>query len=138
MSRSISKKAKSKPEPFDQKLYDRVKEKIYKKNPVHSAYRSGIIVKTYKSEFAKRYGSRKSPYKNKSRSKSTGLTRWFREKWRNQRGEIGYNKKGDVYRPTVRVTKQTPVTFRELSNKELERAKKEKKTKGHVYRFRSK
>ena len=34
--------------PEDQKMYDRVKAKIYKKYPKHSAYRSGLLVKEYK------------------------------------------------------------------------------------------
>ena len=38
------------PEPKDLKLYKKVKEEVYKKYPKHSAYRSGILVKTYKSK----------------------------------------------------------------------------------------
>ena len=32
------------PTPVDQNLYDKIKEKVKKENPVHSAYRSGKIV----------------------------------------------------------------------------------------------
>ena len=32
--------------PVDQELYDKVKKKIYAKYPVHSAYRSSLLVKT--------------------------------------------------------------------------------------------
>ena len=32
------------PEPKDKKLYQRTKKYIYKKNPKHSAYRSGLLV----------------------------------------------------------------------------------------------
>tara|TARA_S200002703_G_scaffold72022_1_gene62427 strand:+ start:79 stop:198 length:120 start_codon:yes stop_codon:yes gene_type:complete len=34
--------------PKDQNMYNRIKRKIYKDNPKHSAYRSGLIVKKYK------------------------------------------------------------------------------------------
>ena len=36
------------PTPKDKKLYEEVKEEIYKKYPKHSAYRSGLIVQEYK------------------------------------------------------------------------------------------
>ena len=40
-------------EPVDMKLYEKVKKKVYKKHPKHSAYRSGILVQTYKKTFKK-------------------------------------------------------------------------------------
>ena len=40
------------PKPRDINLYNKVK-KVYKKIPKHSAYRSGILVQTYKKEFKK-------------------------------------------------------------------------------------
>ena len=43
------------------------------------------------------------------------LKRWFKEKWVNSRGEVGYKKTSDVYRPTVRVNKDTPTTFKEFT-----------------------
>lgn len=120
--------------PEDQKMYDRVKAKIYKKYPKHSAYRSGLLVKEYKDAFKKKYGN-KSPYKGKKQTKK-GLSRWFKEDWKNQRGETGYKKKGDVYRPTKRITKDTPKTFKELSKKEVKKAQKEKKETGRVKKFK--
>jgi hypothetical protein len=69
-------------EPVDNKLYNMIKNRIYKEQPQHSAYRSGKIVQEYKRRFSIKYGNRKSPYKgNKTRKK--GLTRWFDEKWKN-------------------------------------------------------
>ncbi len=38
------------PVPRDKKLYEMVKKRVYKKIPKHSAYRSGVIVKTYKKK----------------------------------------------------------------------------------------
>ena len=126
-----------KPEPVDIKLYQKIKKQIYKKYPVHSAYRSGLLVKNYKEEFAKIYGTRKKPYKGKKPTKK-GLTRWFLEDWKSNTGEYKYTNKNSVYRPTKRITSQTPLTFSELSKKELEKAKKEKSKKGRIYRFREK
>ena len=37
-------------QPTDKKLYEKVKAEIYKKYPKHSAYRSGLLVKEYKSQ----------------------------------------------------------------------------------------
>ena len=120
--------------PTDQKMYDRVKARIYKKYPKHSAYRSGLLVKEYKAAFKKKHGN-KSPYQGKKK-KNEGISRWMKEKWRNQRGEVGYKKKGDVYRPTKRITKDTPATFKEISKKELKKAQKEKKETGRVKKFK--
>ena len=122
------------PKPRDNDLYNKVKKKVYKKIPKHSAYRSGILVQTYKKEFKKKYGKSKEPYIGKKTSKR-GLKRWFKEEWANQRGEIGYKYKGDVYRPTKRITKKTPKTFKELNKKQIDRAKTKKRKYGRVYRF---
>lgn len=132
-SRSRSRKSTG-PTPADPRLYARVKAKVVREIPTHSAYRSGLIVKAYKEAFAKRHG-RLAPYLGK-RSASKGLTRWFREEWRNQRGQVGYAKKGDLYRPTKRITAKTPTTFGELSSKDLRRASEEKRKTGHVRRFK--
>jgi hypothetical protein len=124
-------------EPIDIKLYNKTKKKIYKRIPKHSAYRSGILVQTYKKNFKNKYGTIKSPYKgNKTKTKKKGLSRWFKEKWVNQRGEIGYKYKNDIYRPSKRITKKTPLTHKELSNKEINRARTKKYRKGRVYRFK--
>lgn len=120
--------------PTDLKLYKRIKNKIYKKIPKHSAYRSGTVVKEYKIAFKKKNGN-KSPYKGR-KTRKHGLIRWFKEKWRNQRGEIGYKYKSDVYRPTRRITKRTPKTFNELTEKEIKRAGVEKRRTKRVRKFK--
>lgn len=119
--------------PKDPKLYQRVKNQIYKKYPKHSAYRSGLLVKKYKELYKKKYNST-SAYSGKKQEKK-GLSRWFKEKWRNQRGNVGYKKKGDVYRPTKRITKKTPKTYKELSKPRIKKAIEEKKKKGRVKKF---
>ena len=122
--------------PTDSKLYSRVKSRIYKKYPQHSAYRSGLLVQAYKKNFARKYGTTKSPYKGKKTPKS-GLSRWFKEKWRSDTGKVGYTTGSSVYRPTRRITKSTPTTFSELTPSQIKQAKKEKARTGKVKRFDS-
>ena len=131
-----TKKTTNKPIPSNLKLYKKIKEKVYKKIPKHSAYRSGIVVQQYKNKFREKYGN-KEPYKGKKTVKR-GLKRWFKEKWVNQRGEIGYKYKNDVYRPSKRITKKTPTTHNELSKRQIKRARKEKYRTGRVKRFKKK
>ena len=122
------------PKPKDLKLYDKIKSKIYKENPKHSAYRSGKVVSEYKKSFAKKHGKTVSPYAGKKPTK-TGLTRWFKEDWKSDTGKYKYTTKNSVYRPRIRVTKKTPKTFSELSAAQLKKAKKEKKLTGRVKKF---
>ena len=122
------------PIPKDIKLYNKNKKNIYKKHPKHSAYRSGILVQTYKKNFIKKHGKTKNPYIGK-KSVKKGLKRWFKEKWVNQRGEVGYKYKSDIYRPSKRITKKTPKTHKELSKKRIKKARKTKYRKGRVKKF---
>jgi hypothetical protein len=115
---------KKNPSILNSKLYLKAKQKY--QNVKHSAYKSGLIVQEYK-----RLGGRYSKPSNKH-----GLTRWFKEKWRNQRGEVGYKHKSDIYRPTKRVSRKTPMTHHELTKKEINRARREKVKKGRVKRFK--
>ena len=110
----------------NQELYDKVKKQIYAKYPVNSAYRSGLLVKTYKEQGGKYIGKE---------NKSSGLNRWYREKWSNSRGEIGYQNKSDVYRPTVKVNKDTPTTFKELTKEQINKAQAEKAKHGRIKKF---
>jgi len=121
--------------PTNGKLYSRVKSRIYKKYPKHSAYRSGLLVQAYKKEFAAKYGKTRSPYKGK-KTPNSGLSRWFREKWQSDAGKTGYTSKSSVYRPTQRITKDTPTTFSELTPSMIKRAKKEKAATGRVKKFK--
>lgn len=100
-------------EPTNKKLWDKAKklaDAVYGKP---SAYKSGYIVKKYKELGGTFYMTqeRSKPPKTKS------LTRWFKEKWVNQHGTVGYKHKDDVYRPSKRVTKDTPKTWSELTKK---------------------
>jgi hypothetical protein len=87
------------PIPINLELYNIVKkeaDRIYSKP---SAYKSGYIVKEYKKRGGK-YSGKKT---------NTGLTRWYKEQWK----DIG-NKSYPVYRPTKRITEDTPLTADEI------------------------
>ena len=118
--------------PEDKNLYNRVKKEIFSKNPVNSAYRSGLLVKTYKERFEKN-NPNKSPYIDNNSKKP--LKRWFMENWKNQKNMVGYSQKGDIYRPTIKISKNTPKTFSELTSKEIKKAMVMKKQKGRVNKF---
>ena len=119
------------PQPTDEKLYEKIKNELFKKYKP-SAYRSGLLVQKYKEEFVKKHNNNNYYRGNKTNS---NLKRWFDEKWTNQRGEIGYKNKSDVYRPTVRINNKTPTTFNELSKNQIIKAKKEKEKTGRVKKF---
>ena len=114
------------PIPTNKKLYEEVKAEIYKIYPTHSAYRSGLLVQEYKR--------RGGTYEGKEKQ-TEGLNRWFLEKWVSQRGKLGYEFLSDIFRPTVRITKNTPTTFKELTPEEIEKARREKYLKGRVSKF---
>lgn len=116
------------PKPKNKSLYEKVKKQIYNKIPKHSAYRSGLVVKEYKKQGG--------TYTGKKDSKK-GLSRWFQEKWKTQDGKTTYKKKGDIFRPTKRITNKTPTTMRELTDKQKKKAIKEKKKTGRVKKYKS-
>ena len=98
--------------PTDKALYEKAKAIVYPKYKKPSAYRSGALIKKYK-ELGGRF-------------KDTGskpLARWFKEEWK----DVG-NKAYPVYRPTKRITKDTPLTPAEIdpANLQLQIARKQK------------
>ena len=126
--------------PADQKLYDRVKRRVYAKMPQHSAYRSGHLVKAYKAAFSKSHGARKQPYVGTG---TKPLRRWFKEKWvdvsrkdkdgkhppcgrtKAKKGRKGYPK----CRPSVKVSSKTPKTSGSMTEGEKRAATKRKRAK---------
>jgi hypothetical protein len=123
---------KGQPKPRDPILYNKIKKEMSEKYK-HSAYRSGLIVKEYKKEYYKKYKTNDAYIGEKP--ELSNLQRWFKENWRSDSGNIGYKYKDDIYRPTIRVNKYTPITYDELSKSQIERAKKEKKLTGRVKKF---
>jgi hypothetical protein len=95
----------SSPEPVNKKLYEKVKKMADEKYKTHGAYKSMWIVKKYK-ELGGKYKGRKDT--------SKGLTRWKNEKWEDYAG-LDY----PVYRPTKRVSKDTPLTPSEIDPQDL-------------------
>jgi len=115
------------PVPENTQLYEQVKSEINKLYPKHSAYRSGLLVQEYKR--------RGGTYTGKKPT-TKGIVRWYQELWSNQRGESFYRLKSDIFRPTIRITEDTPITLSELTPQEIERARREKYSKGRVKKFK--
>jgi len=119
--------------PKDNRLYNYVKRLANKKfkSPT-GVYRSSWIVKKYKSLGGK-YTS--------GGHNSDGLKRWYKEKWVNLNSPIKHKKgqyhscgrksastgKYPLCRPSKRISKKTPRTYKEISRKSLEKAKRSKK-----------
>ena len=123
----------SSPIPRDIILYNKTKKYINHKYPKPSAYRSGLLVQEYKKRFHKNNGDKNAYIGRKT--KKTGLNRWFSEKWTNQNGKTGYHSKSDIYRPTYRITKKTPITYSELSKIQIKKARRTKYRKGRITNF---
>ncbi len=119
--------------PKDANLYEKIKKEITDKYKP-SAYRSGLLVKKYKQEYYKKHHSNDAYIGTKP--KLSNLERWFAEKWRNSRGEVGYKYQNDIYRPTIRINKDSPITFSELTKQQITKAQKEKKNTGRVRNFK--
>ena len=67
--------------------------------------------------------------------KGLALKRWFKEDWRTPSGDKDYSGGDNTFRPTKKVSKETPKTWNELTDAEKAAAKKEKNTKGRVSRY---
>ena len=121
--------------PIDTALYERAKKIVNKQYKKHSAYRSGMYVQTYK-RLGGKYRDDKPGKRSKASKRSKRhidqypLRRWFLEKWK----DVNPNKTKrsyPVYRPTVRVSKRTPKTLKELSKSRLrQQSKLKQKIKG--------
>ena len=83
------------------------------------------------------YKQPSSPF-NKVRKTKEGLAlkRWFKEKWQTPKGKEEYSA-GDsgTFRPTVRVSEDTPDTYSELTPADIAAAKEERRRTGRVKRY---
>jgi len=113
------------PTPTNKSLYAKAKAKY--SNMKHSAYKSGLVVKAYKKMGGKYSGDK---------PKKKGLTRWFKEDWRTEKGKKTYKEGGTIFRPTKRVSKDTPTTMKELTPAQKKKAIKEKKATGKVKKYK--
>lgn len=115
--------------PVDQALYDRVKDEVWAMYDRPSAYRSGQLVKRYKDAFRSKYGDRRAPYTG---DRERPLGRWFEEKWADVNP---FKEEGSypVYRPTVRISDETPLTLEEIDPLDLvEQAVLKQRIKGRM------
>lgn len=92
-------------EPKNKILYNLVKDEADRIYKTHGAYKSAYIVKLYK-ELGGEYEGKKND--------NEGLSRWLKEQWI----DVG-NKDYPVYRPTLRITKDTPLTVDEIDKTNL-------------------
>lgn len=101
--------------PLNKKLYEQAKAEVYPRYKKPSAYRSGAVVKRYKELGGKFKDNGGRP-----------LARWFKEEWKDV-GNMDY----PVYRPTKRISKDTPLTPQEIDPENLRLQIREKqKIKG--------
>lgn len=91
--------------PKNINLYNQAKEIIFNRYKKNSAYRSGAIIKLYKSMG----GTFEDDNKEKP------LKRWFKERWQDVSIIKGY----PVYRPTKKISNKTPLTINEIDKKNL-------------------
>ena len=84
----------------NKKDYNKAKKLANKKYKKASAYKSAFIVKTYK-ELGEKFDGKKDEKKV--------LNRWFDEEWK----DVG-NEDYTVYRPTKRISADTPLTIDEV------------------------
>jgi hypothetical protein len=96
--------------PLNKKLYEQAKAEVYPRYKKPSAYRSGAVVKRYKELGGKFKDNNGRP-----------LARWFKEEWK----DVG-NQDYPVYRPTKRVSKDTPLTASEIDPENLRLQVREK------------
>jgi hypothetical protein len=114
------------PKASNMKLYNKIKAEAKRKFKVWpSAYASGWLVKEYKRRGGK--------YTGKKPSKSSGLSRWYAEKWvdicssprrscgRPTTSVSNWTKNYPYCRPSRRVNRSTPRTVSELSKSEIKR-----------------
>jgi len=87
-------------------LYEKAKQIADATYSKPSGYKSGFIVKKYK-EMGGTYSGKKD---------NKGIGRWFKEDWK----DIG-GKDYPVYRPTIRITKDTPLTATEIKPSNLKK-----------------
>ena len=106
--------------PANPQLYARAKRIINARYAKPSAYRSMAYIKEYK-----RLGGTFLPdHKPKT------LRRWILEKWRDVNPRKT-RKSYPVFRPTVRISKKTPLTVREISRAELlKQSRRKQRIKG--------
>ena len=82
------------------------------------------------------YTQDNSPFKKVRKTKEgLALKRWFKEEWETPSGSKDYSDGDVVFRPTKKVTKDTPKTYSELSPSDIAASRRERKAKGRVSKY---
>jgi hypothetical protein len=118
--------------PKDKELYEKVKKEVYGRYKTHSAYRSLYLSKEYKKQYEAKHKS-KDAYEGKKQL-NKGLNAWLKQKWQTQEGKTTYQKKGDIFRPTV-ISGKTPILLQQLTKQQIEKAQQIKAKTGRVMNF---
>ena len=81
------------------------------------------------------YRQAASPFRVRKTKKGASLRRWFQVDWRTPKGKENYEGGENTFRPTKKVSKDTPKTWSEVTPASKAKAQKEKNTKGRVSRY---
>lgn len=109
----------------DIKLYKQAMAIVYSQYKKPSAYRSGALVKKYKLMYREKYGNDEAYENDAKQKKERPLARWYMERWQSVGGDY------PTYRPTIRVTADTPKTIGEIGADRLaEQVKLKQKIRG--------
>ncbi len=79
------------------------------------------------------YRQHNSPFKVRKTKKSLELKRWFKEEWKDEKGNVcgsDKNKSTKVCRPSKRVSKDSPKSWSEMSQGEKQKVTRAKKKVG--------
>ena len=79
------------------------------------------------------YTQGNSPFRKVRKTKEgLALKRWFKEEWETPSGSKDYSDGDVVFRPTKKVTKDTPKTYSELSDTDIEKGRRQKRKTGRA------
>jgi len=81
------------------------------------------------------YRQAASPFRVRKTKKGASLRRWFKEDWKTPKGKENYEGGENTFRPTKKVSKDTPKTWSEVTPASKAKAQKEKNTKGRVTKY---
>ena len=81
------------------------------------------------------YKQRNSPFKVRKTKEGLALKRWFKEEWKTPSGSKDYSDGDVVFRPTKKISKDTPKTYSELSKKDIERRRRQKRRTGRAGKY---
>jgi len=78
------------------------------------------------------YVQKNSPFKVRKTEDGLKLKRWFKEEWQTPSGSTDYSDGDVVFRPTKKVSKDTPKTYAELSDADIAKGRRQKRKTGRA------